>query len=248
MFYTNAQISQVCLVKYKDLKSPTILGTHNHWFYQNKFILTREPNLKMVYMKGFPVLINNVMTTQTDTIKYNKEFIEFVNDRKEDANKRPKTVWMKQYNSDIQQMTYYNDSKNKNYVVLDSLDKMNTWEILDDTLTVLGYKCQKATINYKQESYTAWFTSQLPYNAGPDFYRGLPGLILKVSNPMGNKGYEAVEIQIPYKGAVPEFNSLAETISRKEYLLLVSERNKKTRESMDNMINDLKKQGAIIKQ
>ena len=246
--HANSQTNSVSLLKYKELKSKIVLGTYNHWFYNDKQIAIREPNFRNINMRGFPVLIDNVMTTQTDTVKYNKEFNEFVSEQRENEKQRVRPVWMRLFKSDVMQMTYYDDSKSKHYVVLDSLEKMNTWEILDDTLTILGYKCQKATINYKQESYTAWFTAKLPYNAGPDIFRGLPGLILKVSNLIGSKGYEAIEIQLPYKGVIPGFNNVGETISRKEYLVMLNEKNKKTRESMDNMINDLKKQGAIIKQ
>lgn len=240
VLYANAQTNSVCLVKYKDLKSTAVLGTHNHWFYHDKLILTREPNFKVMYMRGFPVFINNVMTTETDTIKYNKAFNEFINEQKENESKRRITIWMQQYNTDVQQMTYYDDNKRKNYIVIDSLEKMESWEILNDTLTILGFKCQKATINYKQDKFYAWFTTQLPYNAGPDYFRGLPGLILKVSNSYGNLGYEAIEIQSPYKGTVPQFNNLGDPISKKEWILIIREKNKKTYESMNNMMDQLK--------
>lgn len=248
LFNTNAQSNTICAVKYKDLKTSTILGTYNYWFCPDKLISIKEPNHRAIHMRGFPVLINNVMTTQTDTIKYNQEFNEFVNERAVEDKKRSTNVWMKMYNSDISKMTYFYDYTNKHYIVADTLQVMDNWEILNDTMTFMGYKCQKATIKYKQDTYTAWFTTQLAYNAGPDGFRGLPGLILKVSNSTGKIGYEAIEIQTPFKGVVPTFSNQGEIISKKDWQVLLNERNGKMRESMNNIMNEYKKQAATPKQ
>lgn len=248
LFYANAQKKSVCLVKYKELKSKVILGTFNHWFYQDQLIASRIPNYRAICMRGFPVLLNNVMTTQTDTTKYNKEFNEFVSDNEQVYKSKPETVNMKYYKSDILKTSLSATNLKGNYIIIDSLDKMNSWEILEDTLTFLGYKCQKATINYQGIKYSAWFTTQLPYNAGPDVFSGLPGLILKVSNPSENLGFEAIEIQTPYRGIISKFNDVGETISKKEWLIIAGESRKKSMEAMNNMINEYKKQGAIIRQ
>lgn len=260
LFYANAQNNSICLVKYKDLKTATILGTHNYWFSKDKLVSINVPNNRAIYMGGFPVIINNAMTTQTDTVKYNKEFNEFINDRKEDSKNRKERVITKDYNSDILKSAITFNDINKNYIVLDTLAKMDNWQILDDTLTMLGYKCQKATINYKKDNYTAWFTKQLPYNAGPDFFRGLPGLILKVKNTSGKFGYEALEIQTAFKGMVPKFDEIGEPISQTQWLAIANERRKKTMETVNNLneqlktpegkesiINQLKKEGVIQK-
>ncbi len=241
LFNVKAQNNTICAVKYKDLKSSTILGTHNYWFYQDKLVSVKEPNNRAIHMRGFPVLINGVMTTQTDTIKFNREFNEYIDDMNDEMKKKPVRVTMKYYNSDISKMTYFYDYKNKNYIVVDTLQNMDSWEILNDTMTFMGFKCQKASIKYKQDTYTAWFTTQLPYNAGPDGFRGLPGLILKVNNSSGKLGFEAIVIQTPFKGVVPTFSNEGEIISQNDWLILSRERNSKLRESMNNMMNEYKK-------
>ncbi len=239
-FSMNAQNNSVCLVKYKELKYKTLLGTFNHWYGSDKMVSLHEPNFRNIHMRGFPVLINDVMTTQTDTVRYNNEFNEFVHDMELSEKSRPLMVNEKYYASNIYKTSLSAGSPQKNYIIVDTLDNVDNWEILNDTLTILGFKCQKATINYKLETYTAWFTSQLPYAAGPDYFRGLPGLILKVSNGYGNNGYEAIEIHTPFKGAIPVFNSDGMSITKSEYTNIINEGKRKAMESMNNLMEQLK--------
>lgn len=227
VYFANAQKNAICAVKYKDLKSTTILGTHNYWFSKNKSVMVHEPHYNAIYMNGFPAIVNGVMTTQKDTVKYNKAFNEFVTDLVEMEKQKPLNVESKQYKKAITKTTNFNYSDKNNYIITDRLAKMDNWEITDETEMFMGYNCQKATTNYKQEKYTAWFTKQLPYKSGPAAFRGLPGLILKVSNPTGTKGFEAVDIQTPYQGVVPQFNEEGLTVSRNEWVAIVNENKKK---------------------
>jgi GLPGLI family protein len=66
-----------------------------------------------------------------------------------------------------------------NYQSSEEIPAQN-WELYDDTLTVLGYLCQKATCKFRGRNYTAWFAVDIPINNGPWKFGGLPGLILKV--------------------------------------------------------------------
>lgn len=56
------------------------------------------------------------------------------------------------------------------------------WNITSDTLSVLGYLCQKATTNFRGRDYEAWFTPDISVNDGPWKLYGLPGLILKAQD------------------------------------------------------------------
>lgn len=243
-----AQNSIVYSVKYKDLKSATVLGTYNYWFTANQLVTVRESNLRAMYMRGFPVLINGKMTTQSDTVTYNKEFNEFIQEMADDQKKQAQTISFRELQSSILKMSYYNDYLKKNFIVHDTLPNMDGWKMLDEIVMFMGFRCQKAILQYKNEEYTALFTPEIPINAGPNVFRGLPGLILKVSNKQANMGYEAIEIQAPFKGSVPTFVSKGEIISYKEWIVMLRERNQKSTESMKNMINDLKKQGAVENQ
>lgn len=69
------------------------------------------------------------------------------------------------------------------------------WEITSDTLTVLGYLCQKATTSFRGRNYIAWFTSDIPVNDGPWKFYGLPGLILKVNDSENLFSFEIVGLE-----------------------------------------------------
>ncbi len=244
LFFTlvgaNAQITSVCLVKYKDYK--TNLGTYNYWYSKDKLVSMNEPNFRNMYSKGFPVLINGVMTTQTDTVKYKKEFYDFLSDVQQQMKSRKERVIYKDYTSDIIKTSVFINDAKKNYIIVDTLVKMENWDVLNETQTILSYKCQKATIQYKGEKFFAWFTPQLSYNAGPDGFRGLPGLILKTTNSSGSIGFEAIEIEVPYKGIIPQFEEVGEVISQTQWVKIANESIRKSREAAENRRKQLQKE------
>ena len=56
------------------------------------------------------------------------------------------------------------------------------WTLLDDTATISGYLCQKATTTFRGVEWQAWYTEEIPSSAGPWRLRGLPGLIVKAES------------------------------------------------------------------
>ena len=70
-----------------------------------------------------------------------------------------------------------------------------SWKISQDTASVLGYPCQKASINFRGRTYTAWFSTDIPINDGPWKFMGLPGLILKISDSKNLFGFELIGIE-----------------------------------------------------
>lgn len=111
----------------------------------------------------------------------------------------------------LEQLILTTDLMSKIYNVKDSLPNYN-WKIESETKQIGGYLCNKATslklvtkqeldeyqeLKMQQEKnptdffeikepkeivITAWYTSEIPINHGPEMYWGLPGLILELSN------------------------------------------------------------------
>ena len=72
---------------------------------------------------------------------------------------------------------------------------IQSWKILEDTLTVAGYLCQKATCRFRGRNYTAWFAMDIPIQNGPWKFGGLPGLILKAYDSDKLYMFECVKIE-----------------------------------------------------
>lgn len=87
---------------------------------------------------------------------------------------------------------YYKELKNdlllfkltNSQIEFDGKDKLLSWnwEITNETKVISGYNCKKAISKAFDGYFVAWFTEDIPVNAGPEKFDGLPGLILYISN------------------------------------------------------------------
>lgn len=78
------------------------------------------------------------------------------------------------------------------FVYPDSVPSME-WNFRDEeTDSIIGYGCQKATVEFAGRSCTAWFTPEIPLPFGPYKFGGLPGLILKLEDAEQQYIWEAV--------------------------------------------------------
>lgn len=74
------------------------------------------------------------------------------------------------------------------------------WMLHDDTLTVCEkYGCMKATTRFRGREWSVWYTTEIPLNAGPWKFCGLPGLILRVEDESGDYRWDCVGL-----GSAPE--------------------------------------------
>jgi len=110
-------------------------------------------------------------------------------------------------------------------VVINNISDLD-WKITNETKTIQGYVCYKATAEFipdfgKGEVATAWFTKDLPFQFGPAFYAGLPGLILEVKQGYYtfyaddiNLSKREKKIKKPKKGRIIELNNFKEEQDR----------------------------------
>ena len=103
------------------------------------------------------------------------------------------------------------------YSYIDKIDF--TWKIMDDTMTILGYPCQKAVTNFRGRQYNAWFTNLIPLSTGPWKFYGLPGLILNIHDTDNYFTFQCSSIYIsngikePFSMNDPEYT----TTTRERY-------------------------------
>lgn len=78
------------------------------------------------------------------------------------------------------------------FVYPDSVPSLE-WNFSDEeTDSIMGYDCRKATVEFAGRSYTAWFTPEIPLPFGPYKFGGLPGLILKLEDAERQYIWEAM--------------------------------------------------------
>ena len=69
------------------------------------------------------------------------------------------------------------------------------WKMQAGSATICGYVCKKATTSFRGRNYTAWYAPKIAHSDGPWKFRGLPGLILKVTDEKNEYSFECVAIE-----------------------------------------------------
>ena len=95
------------------------------------------------------------------------------------------------YNNYPEGKSTIHDAVFMDYYIFEDDNLPQQWTIISDSVkTILGYTCQKATCSYRGRNYEAWYNPDLPVNAGPWKFSGLPGLIMSVQDTKGHYTFE----------------------------------------------------------
>lgn len=89
-------------------------------------------------------------------------------------------------------LTYYHTLGETEYQYEEILN--HDWKLGSDTKTIKGYECRDATVSYGGRDWKAWYAINLPINVGPYKFRGLPGLIVKITDSTGDYDYELYSV------------------------------------------------------
>lgn len=76
------------------------------------------------------------------------------------------------------------------------------WILCDSSMIISGYSCKKATCTYRGRTYSAWYSPEVPLNAGPYVFNGLPGLIFSISDSNNEFIFQLIGLQ-KLKDVVP---------------------------------------------
>ena len=104
----------------------------------------------------------------------------------------------------------------RNVLTEDKAPKIK-WKILNETDNYLGYNCKKAEGFFRGRKVYAYFTSQIPSNAGPWKFYGLPGLILKAGDENGTYTFVATRVLLNTKLEItPKIQNYISVLKSKE--------------------------------
>lgn len=76
-------------------------------------------------------------------------------------------------------------------VKLSSENKQN-WKLLNDKKQIDQYNVQKAETFWGGRKWTAWFTTEIPFQEGPYKFSGLPGMILELKDDQNNYSFKVI--------------------------------------------------------
>ncbi len=160
-------------------------------------------------------------------------------------------------NTKEKRYTNQNESFSKLFLIQDKLKDFN-WELGDETKNIGDYTCYKATFKrevevsqngisingdkdldkdvkpeMKEITVTAWYTPEIPVNAGPAEYFGLPGLILEVSDGTTIMMCSKVVLN-PKKSLSIEEPTKGKKITQKKYDVMMEKKMKEMNERFRN--------------
>ncbi|REC53582.1 GLPGLI family protein [Chryseobacterium piscium] len=72
---------------------------------------------------------------------------------------------------------------------------IQNWKLTNEKKKVKDLNMQKATTNWGGRNWTAWFTTDIPFQEGPYKFHGLPGLITELYDDKNNYKFELVKTQ-----------------------------------------------------
>ena len=90
------------------------------------------------------------------------------------------------------QKTLYKDRLGRDIYSYEE-DRPLNWKILSETTKIGDYKVQKAETDFGGRKWTAWFTTDLPYQDGPYKFTGLPGLVVKAEDAEGDYSFDLMK-------------------------------------------------------
>jgi GLPGLI family protein len=120
------------------------------------------------------------------------------------------------------------------YHVSGTYESIFSWKFTGKQGLVGEYPCIEAATVAMDDSVVVWFTPRIPAQAGPLFWRGLPGLILHMEFNGGKNIIALKELDLSYQPKPEDFDLTfprkTKAISFQDLINLIHETRKKNRE------------------
>ncbi len=91
------------------------------------------------------------------------------------------------------------------------------WKLGSGEKEIQGVKCKNAFTNFRGREYEAWYATEIPINAGPWKFCGLPGLIVEVSDKKGEVSILLKSLEIKDSGNKIVSQLIGTSLTRKEF-------------------------------
>ncbi len=114
----------------------------------------------------------------------------------------------------------------RDFLIKDDVENFK-WKLAGEQKKILQYNCQKAILQDTTRKVFAWFTAEIPVDAGPAAFSNLPGLILELDIDNGARIYLASKVELPPPGKKSiEIPNKGKACTRAEYKKTVDEKMK----------------------
>lgn len=146
---------------------------------------------------------NASLFTSADKIEQTERMTNFIKQQtKESGGVLTNVVMQKGLLRPVTLTDYYFYAQERKLVIIENIRNRYridedvapiNWKISEDTASISGFKCQKATAYFKGRNWIAWFAESLPFATGPWQLNSLPGLIIEAYD-------ERKEVQFIFNG------------------------------------------------
>src|SRR5579859_3230705 len=164
--------------------------TLEFWFTAQDYIYKYK---QLADIRETPAFKNKKYNSPQDSLEDIKN-IQALNDR---IKMTPLQYWYGKLGSDEVIFSSF-DNTLKTYCVRDTVTFVK-WQLLPDTMTIHDMPCQKASGAYGDVTYTAWYAPSIPVSVAPLQFRGLPGLLVKVTNNTTRITISLTDLEWPAK-------------------------------------------------
>jgi GLPGLI family protein len=120
------------------------------------------------------------------------------------------------------------------YCIVDSLQKIS-WILIEDTLTIDGLLCQKASGMFIGRKFNVWFAPSIPFAAGPLNMHGLPGIIVLATSEDEKVRYRMKALTYPLATPIVKQScNGGKQISNTDFMYLQANKRSEMKQQMED--------------